>query len=202
MALNVIPPLLLSGIFTLRAPFTVVANTKYTVEAVRTYDEMIRLNVDIVAQVYTPVGLTKTSYDEDVLALAKLVSLTAPGLPTVYVPTTYIDKLPDDTAVSYDYVVLSISMGAVPSTLVDQLQQTTDEIQGVVSDLTGVVPTIEVNIAPSAGTVTAEQHRLNEQNRLSAIKRRNTEHAELIAANATIEQLRLIIADYEQRLTS
>jgi len=163
---------------------------------------MIRLNVDIVAQVYTPVGLTKTSYDEDVLALAKLVSLTAPGLPTVYVPTTYIDKLPDDTAVSYDYVVLSISMGAVPSTLVDQLQQTTDEIQGVVSDLTGVVPTIEVNIAPSAGTVTAEQHRLNEQNRLNAIKRRNTEHAELIAANATIEQLRLIIADYEQRLTS
>lgn len=199
---NITPPLLLRGLWTLRTPFTVTANTIYTVEAVRTYDDMLKLNVDILARVYTPVGLDKTVYDSDVLANAKIVSLTAPGQATVYVPSTYIETMPDDTAINYDYVVLSISLGAVPTSLVDQMQQTMDEVKATVSDLIGVVPNVNVSIAPSAGTVTAEQHRVNEENRINTIKRRSTEHAELLAALEDNERLRLIIKDYEDRLTS
>lgn len=198
---NITPPLLLRGLWTLRTPFTVTANTIYMVEAVRTYDDMLKLNVDIVARVYTPVGLDKAAYDSDVLANAKIVSLTAAGQPTIYVPTTYIEKMPDDTAISYDYVVLSIALGAVPTSLVDQIQQTMDEIKSTVSDLIGITPSVNVSIAPSAGTVTAEQHRINEENRINAIKRRETEHAENLRLTADNERLRLINKDYEDRLT-
>lgn len=201
MASNIVPPLLLAGIWTLKEPFKVVANTKYTVEAVRTFEEMLKLNVDIVERVYTPVGLDKSAYESDVLALAKIVSLTAPGQTTVYVPSTYIEKMPDDTAVSYDYVVLSIPLGAVPTTLVGQMQQTMDEVKSTISDLIGVEPEVNIAVAPSAGTVTVEQHRINEENRLNAIKRRTTEHAENLALTAENERLRLIIQDYEKRLT-
>lgn len=202
MAVNIIPPLLLRGIFTLNAPFTVAPSTIYTVEAVRTFDEMLNLNVDIVERVYKPVGLDQAAYEQDVLALAKVVTLTAPGQKTIYVPSTYIAKMPDDTAVSYDYVVLSVPLGAVPSTLVDQMQQTMDEIKGIVSDLIGITATVNVSVAPSAGTVTATQHRLNEENRLNAIKRRDTEHAENLKLTAENERLRIIIKDYEDRLTA
>lgn len=201
MASNIVPPLLLAGLWTLKEPFKVVANTKYTVEAVRTFEEMLKLNVDIVERVYTPVGLDKSAYDSDVLALAKIVSLTAPGQTTVYVPSTYIEKMPDDTAVSYDFVVLSIPLGAIPTTLVSQMQQTMDEVKSTISDLIGIEPEVNVSIAPSAGTVTVEQHRINEENRLNTIKRRTTEHAENIALTAENERLRLIIQDYEKRLT-
>lgn len=201
MASNIVPPLLLAGIWTLKEPFKVVANTKYTVEAVRTFEEMLKLNVDIVERVYTPVGLDKSAYESDVLALAKIVSLTAPGQTTVYVPSTYIEKMPDDTAVSYDYVVLSIPLGAVPTTLVGQMQQTIDEVKSTISDLIGVEPEVNIAVAPSAGTVTVEQHRINEENRLNTIKRRTTEHAENLALTAENERLRLIIQDYEKRLT-
>lgn len=201
MASNIVPPLLLAGIWTLKEPFKVVANTKYTVEAVRTFEEMLKLNVDIVERVYAPVGLDKSAYESDVLALAKIVSLTAPGQTTVYVPSTYIEKMPDDTAVSYDYVVLSIPLGAVPTTLVSQMQQTMDEVKSTISDLIGVEPEVNIAVAPSAGTVTVEQHRINEENRLNTIKRRTTEHAENIALTAENERLRLIIQDYEKRLT-
>lgn len=201
MASNIVPPLLLAGIWTLKEPFKVVANTKYTVEAVRTFEEMLKLNVDIVERVYTPVGLDKSAYESDVLALAKIVSLTAPGQTTVYVPSTYIEKMPDDTAVSYDYVVLSIPLGAVPTTLVGQMQQTMDEVKSTISDLIGVEPEVNIAVAPSAGTVTVEQHRINEENRLNTIKRRTTEHAENLALTAENERLRLIIQDYEKRLT-
>ena len=198
---NVVPPLLLRGIWTLRAPFSVVPNTIYTVEAVRTFDEMMRLNVNIVERVYAPVGLDKTAYESDVMELAKVVSLTAPGHPTVYVPSTYIDQMPDDTAVSYDYVVLSIPLGAVPTTLISEMQQTMNVVQSAVSDLIGITPQVNIAIAPSAGTVTAAQHRINEENRLATIRRRTTEHADNLALTAENERLRLIIQDYEQRLT-
>lgn len=201
MASNIVPPLLLAGLWTLKEPFKVTPNTKYTVEAVRTFDEMLRLNVDIVERVYTPVGLDKSAYESDVLALAKIVSLTAPGQTTVYVPSTYIERMPDDTAVSYDFVVLSIPLGAVPTTLIDQMQQTMDEVKSTISDLIGITPEVNVSIAPSAGTVTVEQHRINEENRLNTIKRRTTEHAENLLLTAENERLRLIIQDYEKRLT-
>ena len=201
MAVNTIPPLLMRGIFTLSAPFSVVDNTIYTVEAVRTYDEMLNLNVDIVERVYAPVGLDKNAYEQDVLALAKIVTLTAPGQKTIYVPSTYIPKIPDDTAISYDYVVISVPLGAVPTTLVDQLEQTLIAIKGSVSDLIGITPPVNVSVAPSAGTVTAAQHRINEENRLNAIKRRETEHAENIRLLAENEKLRLIIKDYEDGFT-
>ena len=201
MASNIVPPLLLAGLWTLKEPFKVTPNTKYTVEAVRTFDEMLRLNVDIVERVYTPVGLDKSAYESDVLALAKIVSLTAPGQTTVYVPSTYIERMPDDTAVSYDFVVLSIPLGAIPTTLIDQMQQTMDEVKSTISDLIGVTPEVNVSIAPSAGTVTVEQHRINEENRLNTIKRRTTEHAENLLLTAENERLRLIIQDYEKRLT-
>ncbi|QKE54448.1 hypothetical protein ACSA002_1340 [Salmonella phage vB_SalM_SA002] len=201
MASNIVPPLLLAGLWTLKEPFKVTPNTKYTVEAVRTFDEMLRLNVDIVERVYAPVGLDKSAYESDVLALAKIVSLTAPGQTTVYVPSTYIERMPDDTAVSYDFVVLSIPLGAVPTTLIDQMQQTMDEVKSTISDLIGITPEVNVSIAPSAGTVTVEQHRINEENRLNTIKRRTTEHAENLLLTAENERLRLIIQDYEKRLT-
>lgn len=201
MATNITPPMSLRGLWTLADPFVLTPNTIYTVEAVRTFAEMLKLNVDVLARVYAPVGLDKAAYDADVLALAKIVSLTAPGQPTVYVPTTYITKMPDDTAVSYDYVVLSVPLGAVPTTLVGGIQQLLDTIADDCSDLIGIRPAVSVSVAPSAGTVTATQHRVNEENRLAAIKNRTTEHAENLRLTAENEQLRLIIQDYEKRLT-
>ncbi|QXO10109.1 hypothetical protein pEaSNUABM37_00148 [Erwinia phage pEa_SNUABM_37] len=203
MATNIVPPMSLRGLWTLGDPFKLTANTIYTVEAVRTFSDILnqKEKVDPVELIYTPVGLDKTAYDADVQALAKVISLTAPGQPTVYVPSTYIVKMPDDTAVSYDYVVISASLGAVPTTLVSGIQQLLDTIQDDCSDLIGVRPTVNVSVAPSSGSVTVQQHRLNEENRLAAIKNRITEHAQNIALTAENERLRLIIKDYEKRLT-
>jgi hypothetical protein len=201
MALNIAPPISLRGIWTLADPFVLVPNTIYTVEAVRTFDEMLKLNVDVLGRVYTPVGLDKAAFDADVAALAKIVSLTSPGQPTVYVPTTYITSMPDDTAVSYDYVVISAPLGAVPTTLISGIQQLLDTIADDCSDLIGIRPVVSISVAPSAGTVTADQHRINEENRLAAIRNRTTEHAENLKLTAENEKLRLIIQDYEKKLT-
>jgi hypothetical protein len=98
-------------------------------------------------------------------------------------------------------VVISAPLGAVPTTLISGIQQLLDTIADDCSDLIGIRPVVSISVAPSAGTVTADQHRINEENRLAAIRNRTTEHAENLKLTAENEKLRLIIQDYEKKLT-
>ncbi|ANH52247.1 hypothetical protein FDH97_gp149 [Erwinia phage vB_EamM_Deimos-Minion] len=212
MATSLTPPILTKGLFKVATPYMGAANVTdfarvdpgviYTVQAIRTFQELQALGVDILARVYTPVGLKQADMDADVLVAANIITLSAVGRTPIYIPSTYITQFPDDSAIQYQYIVMSMSLGAVPSVIIDQLQQTQDVIKAAISDLIGIEPTIAIAVAPSTNAVTAEQYRLAEQNRLNAIKRRTTEHAQLLEANNTIAQLRTIIADYEARLTS
>ncbi|QZA70924.1 hypothetical protein AH06_150 [Erwinia phage AH06] len=212
MATSLTPPILTKGLFTVAEPYMgsagVADYTKidpgviYQVEAIRTFPELQALGVDILGRVYTPVGLTQANMDADVLLAANVITLSSVGRSPIYIPSTYITKFPDDSAIQYQYVVMSCSLGALPSSIIDQLQQTEDVVKAAISDLTGVEPTIAIAIAPSTNAVSAEQYRLAEENRKNAIKRRTTEHAQLLAAQTTIAQLRAIIADYETRLTN
>jgi hypothetical protein len=206
------PPINTQGLFKVNSPYQTTAGsgdtTKvdpgviYTVEGIRTFQELQALNVDILSRVYTPVGLTQSNMDADVLASANIITLSAVGKPQIYIPSTYITQFPDDSAIQYQYIVMSMSLGALPSSIVDQLTQTMDVIKADISDLIGVEPTIAVAVAPSTNAVTAAQYRLNELNRQNAIKRRTTEHAQVLSLTSENAQLRAIIADYEARLTA
>lgn len=206
------PPINTKGLFRVNAPYQTTAGsgdtTKidpgiiYEVEGIRTFQDLQALNVDILGRVYTPVGLNQSNMDNDILANANIITLQGTGVPPVYIPSTYITQFPDDSAIQYEYIVMSMSLGALPSSIVSQLTQVQDVIKADISDLIGVEPTIAIAVAPSTNAVTAEQYRLNEINRLNAIKRRSTEHAQVLALTAEVAQLRAIIADYETRLTS
>lgn len=206
------PPINAKGLFTVSAPYQTTPGSGdvsridpgviYEVEAIRTFQDLQALNVDILGRVYTPVGLTQAQMDTDVLSAANIVTLQGPGLPPVYIPSTYITRVPDDSAIQYEYIVMSMSLGALPSSIVEQLTQVQQEIKATISDLIGVEPSIAIAVAPSTNAVTAEQYRLNELNRINAIKRRTTEHAQVLSLTAENAQLRAIIADYEKRITA
>lgn len=206
------PPINTKGLFKVNSPYQTTAGsgdvTKidpgviYTVEAIRTFPELKALSVDILGRVYTPVGLTQSNMDTDVLASANIITLSSIGNPPVYIPSTYITQFPDDSAIQYQYIVMSMSLGALPSSIVEQLTQVMNVVKADISDLIGVEPTVAIGVAPSTNAVTAEQYRLNEINRLNAIKRRVTDHAQVISLTAEVAQLRAIIADYEQRITA
>lgn len=195
------PPLSMRGLFKVKSPFVVKADVLYTVDATRTFDDPQLADIDVMALVYTPVGLDKTAHDADVEAGASIVTLTSLSDPPIYIPSTYITQLPDDTAIRYSHIVLSVSLGALPANVVDQLQQTKDVISAAVSDMIGVTPKVNVAVAPSTGSVSYEQYRASEAARKSAIRNRDTEHADNLRLSAENAKLREVIKYYEDLLT-
>ena len=194
------PPILTRGIYTVAAPFVVDSSLFYTTTAIRTFTDLLAQAVDPLALVYTPVGLGSSQMQSDQTASANIITLTPDSGNPIYIPSTYITSFPDDTAVEYEYGILTCSLGAIPVSLATQLQQVMDTIKASVSDLIGLEPDVTLSIAPSSGAISAAQYRVNEQNRLAAIRNRTTEHAQLLAAQGTITKQALIIADYEQRI--
>lgn len=198
----IIPPIPTKGLFVVGAPFSVTSTVIYNVEAVRSISDMIQQKEDPLNDIYLAAGLTQADYDADVAAGAYIVTLSSEEEAPKYIPTTYIVTIPDDTAIPYSYILVTANLGALPSTVADQLTQVVQEIQSVVSDLVGVTAEVDIATAPSSGSVSYEQYLLNEENRRSAINNRDTVYAQNISLLAENDQLREIIAYYEQQLTS
>lgn len=195
-------PVLLRGLFKLRAPFKTTPNTIYTIEAARTFDEIEVANEDVMALVYTPVGLTEKEYQADKAALTTIYTLLSDDEPPIYVPGTYIEEYPDDSGIRYEHVILCASLGALPNTLKNELTQLMNEIGELCSDLTGAEEVkVELATAPTSSAITVEQHRVAEQNRMARIKRRETSHAENIRLRQRIAEQDAYIADLEKRIT-
>ena len=196
-------PILLKGLFELKTPFKCTPTVIYTVEATRTIDEMLLDNVDVFNEVYKPKGLTEKDYEKDKESLEHVITLTSLEEPPIYVPSSYILKYPDDSAIRYEHIVLSCSLGALPTSVSDQLQQLIDVIEAAASDLTGAEKvTVTLSTAPSTNAITVEQHRVAERNRISRIKRRETEHAANIKLTEENAQLKIIIKDLEDKIIS
>lgn len=119
------PQITSEGLFVLRPPFAdlIKANTVYTVEAIRSFQELTLLNIDIFGNYYNPMGLSETDYADDASADVFIITLTSKvafsntgdsAQSVIYVPDSYILQFPDGDNVNYYNYVLSIEMGPLP----------------------------------------------------------------------------------------
>jgi hypothetical protein len=181
------PPIDASGTFTVKAPYVLVPNTVYTCRAIRAFEDLIAAGVDIAAVYYVPKGLTTTDYQNDAAVKANIITLMSASAPTVYLPDTYILSFPDMSNVAYSTIVLSASLGPLPDSL--DLTATKVAIQGAISDLIGIEPTVSVFSVPSDTVMTQEQAATAEAARQAAIVSRTTDHAELLSLQANYATL-------------
>lgn len=195
-------PVLLKGLFKLRAPFKTTPNTVYTIEAARTFDEIEVANENVLELVYFPKGLTEKDYENDKALLTTIYTLLSDDEPPIYVPGTYIEEYPDDSGIRYEHIVLCASLGALPNSLKNEVTHLMQQVNELCTDLTGSNEVkVELATAPTAGAITVAQHRIAEQNRLARIRQRETSHAENIRLRQRIAEQDAYIADLEKRLT-
>jgi hypothetical protein len=204
---RITPPLGTKGLFSLRIPFTALANIVYRVGAERTFEEMISQGLDPMALVYTPVGLSTTDYDADKVAGAAVITLLSDTQKPLYVPDTYIDSYPNMDVVPHQRVVMAADLGMLPDTY--DFTRAMAAYGKAISDDIGVVPTIMLCVAPTADAITQEQYVQNLAARNAAIKNRTTDYAKVLVlqdqvasltqSNAelvtVIEQLQQVIID-------
>ena len=153
------PPLGAFGKYTLKAPWTTVDKIAYKCVSLRRVEEIVKSGKDIHDTFYRPMGLELSVANEDILKGVVFVGLLGTDGSRIYVPDTYIEGYPDQTAITYDYTVMSVDLGPQPSDM--DLTALIDEFKFITRDHTGIdVDDIIVHIgrAQSNTMLTQEQY--------------------------------------------
>lgn len=198
--MGIVPPLNLSGTYTVKTPFVLVDGVTYSCIAQREYKDLVINNVSVYDRFYSPYNISRAEYEADVKNNAVMITLFSDDAPTVYIPSTYITSYPDLSAVTFRHRVLSISLGAIPDTM--PLDDFISKVGSLSSDVLGVIPTVTQHSVSLSTTVSTQAANAFEAARQARIKDRTSEHAQLLAAQAENNDLRQRNALLEQALIS
>ena len=190
-----IPSLNTSGKFVLTSPFLAKPNVIYTVIAIREIRDLTLKGVDVYTEFYVNAGLLDGvtingnvfDYATEVSTSPVIVSLQGSDNTIMYVPSSYIETIPQVGDIVYSRLVLSVDLGALPDDVnVDSVLSDIDEL---VSSRFGITALVKINQVPSDTQPTPDEHAILEASRLGSIKENTNNHVELIKARATNELL-------------
>ena len=114
------------GRYTLSLPWTANAAKLYECEAIRSFDDIYELGVDVYQEYYVPMGLVDNTVVGGNLFLfkeqrdAKVCIITLRSTDDgeyIYVPDSYISNSPVSSVKPYSHIVLSVDCGALPDSL-------------------------------------------------------------------------------------
>ena len=194
MAIRLTPPLGAYGKYELKTPWVINSNISYRCVSLRRVEEIVKSGKNVFTTFYEPMKLTQDVANVDIAAGVVFVGLLGSDGSRIYVPDTYILSYPDQTAVTYDYTVLSVDLGPQPSNI--DLAMLMDEIKTIASNFTGVsADNIIVGLGAAASTtmLTNEQHQAAEDARSLAIANTETSTTKIARLTETnLEQDALI----------
>lgn len=183
------PTIYATGKWQIKTPFNVNPSAVYTCTAIRSFEELETVGVDIYAKHYAINGLSVAEFEQDKTSLANMVTLVSDTEPMVEVPDTYILGFPDKTSMPYTHIVLSASLGVIPSTL--NLTDVKSQIEELILDNLGY--DVKVN-AHQAGFVVENvdmvNHQIIESNRKAKMASNQTPLAKQRALEQELETLR------------
>ncbi len=172
---SLIPSVWASGRFEATAPFDKVVDPKifYTVEAVRTIDEMQADGEDLYPLVFKPIGVSIDEYNT-VLERSKeldgvIICLTCPGIPRVYVLSTYLKAFPMVDGVCFERLCAIVDLGSCSPKLKDVVNATLDHFRNYAAANIGVDAKVSLGYIPSRSYVSKDQADVFEQTRLNKI---------------------------------
>ncbi len=114
------------GRYTLSLPWTANAAKLYECEAIRSFDDIYELGVDVYQEYYVPMGLVDNTVVGGNLFLfkeqrdAKVCIITLRSTDDgeyIYVPDSHISNSPVSSVKPYSHIVLSVDCGALPDSL-------------------------------------------------------------------------------------
>lgn len=181
---RITPPLDAKGLFKVRSPYTVSPVGIYWVGAQRTFEELIAAKIDPLTQVYKPVGMGQSDYNQDVIDGAKVITLLSYIRSPLHIPDTYILEYPNMSLVPHSWVVLTISCGILPDTY--DLTRMMQTVSDAVSEYTGVSVVVTPMVAPTTDSVTEVAYEEARAAREAAIVNKSTDFADKLALQAQL----------------
>lgn len=157
----------------------VLSDVIYTCRAVRSISDFLAQDIDPLAKVYQPLGLSEAQYRQDYLDNAYIVSLQASDESWIYVPFTFIEKYPNGTGTIYNKSSLVVSLPGLP--INQNYDLLSDRISEVVSDILGVDTDIKLVTIGDEYLVTPDDHTVNLALRQGNVSAFSSKHAQIRA---------------------
>lgn len=169
-------------------PFNIPVDKIYVSTAIRSFKELESKGIDVYEDYYVPLNISEETFLEDRNKYASIVTLASDNAPTIYIPDTYIASFPDSSAVPYNHVVLSTSLGGLPDGLVlDDLQEKVSQL--VMAEL-GIEVSTKVHVSSSKPLyVSATDHKLLNDTRMGMISNNKSLYTQLKQKDDQIESL-------------
>lgn len=168
---QIVPMLGAFGLWKLKTPWVTNNNLMYRCIALRRVEDLTKQGINIFKTYYEPMGLTQTEYTADLAVNVTFVSLLGTNGSKIYVPSTYVESIPDQTANVYDYTTVTVDLGPQPNSL--DLSPLMDQLRSVSADFTGIDREnimLSVGRAQSTTVLTQEQHVASEEARLLKVQ--------------------------------
>ena len=183
------PHLYATGRYRVELPFRVNHEKIYVCHAISSFESLRADNIDPYETYYKPFDIPRNRYEEDAQALGNIVTLICQSEPIVHIPDSFILQYPDVTSIAYQYMILSVSLGAVPDTLT--LDDVKFKMQDLVLNSLGIDCQIKVHTANEASEYVDQlTHKTLERNRLAKVQNNETHWAMLLKAREENRKLR------------
>ncbi|ENJ7998999.1 hypothetical protein AB2K85_000734 [Escherichia coli] len=161
-------PVNTTGLFRVKTPFTLAETVIYTVEASRTFPDLVRQNIDVYNSYYQPVGLGREEYLADANVSASILTFKSRDGQVVYIPDTYLESYPGLSGITYQRNVLVVDLALVPDYV--KVSSITKDVSDILTHTLGIEPKVEVTTLEYEGKVTEEQHLQMEAARKNKIR--------------------------------
>ena len=195
---NYIPYIGTKGRFKFKEPFNtiLVDNNIYTVESIRSFNNLLDSGIDIYGTIYEPNGLTEEDFNRD-LADGKIVIVELMDENDKYftIPSNYITSVPNINGVLYRDKMVVVDLGYLPDNY--DFSEFENSLKELVKTLIGVEVEVSILDASPVVMLTIEQHKTNEAERLSIIQNEDNVYVKLKNCEEKVEEASGIIEGLE-----
>lgn len=164
------PPLHAQGRYVTKSPWELPGTLIYECIAIRSFDDIYKLGIDVYEVYYVPMGLINSptfSFSDEKAAKANIITLRGSDGSIIYIPDTYILSFPNAGTVKYQHVVLSASIGALPEYL--DLTAIHREVENLIAGKLGTTVTVKEMVVPTTDQPSNENHEILEAARLGSV---------------------------------
>lgn len=141
---QIIPAVGMVGRWTLKPPIDtyLLREVVYTCRAVRSISNYLSNNENPFKDIYTPLGLSEATYNQDLEAGVSIVSLQSDNGVWVQIPVSYIVGYPDNNGVLYQSVMVGVGLRTMPKDM--DLRSYVEKLTADTFDMLGVYPQVKV----------------------------------------------------------
>lgn len=156
MRYPITPPENTQGSFITKNPFELPVDVIYKLEAIRTFPELKRANIDVFSKYYEPAGLTRQDFLDDADMEASILTFKSTDGEIRYIPNTFVESYPGQTALDYRRNIVVLDCGLVPAYV--DINKLSVDLGNLATSMVGVQVTPEVTTLAYEGTITDEEH--------------------------------------------